>query len=602
LRLADHAPFRLGLLGVDPALRQVDWPGARVSLQPRAMQVLVVLAAAAGAVVSREQLIESCWDGRAVSGDAVHRIVHLLRELEARSGAFTIRTVPRVGYRLVAAAPRPAPAEGAGPVLAVLAFEADDPDLAYFADGISEEILNTVARTTAVKVIGRASSFALRGKDKAAGRVAALLGASHLLDGTVRRAADKVRITAELVECGGQTRLWSERFDRPLADVFTLQDDIAAAVARSLDLAFAPSPGARPIDPVAFDLYLRARDPARPTPLPDISLLEQVVERAPDFAAAWALLAYARAVRLHWSAEAPGAAVLRATVTDAARRALALDPAAGAAMVALAAVEPVCGAFDVIRGLAEEALAAAPRDIGVLVYAAGFWDTVGRPSRALTFAARANDADPRAAGWYLAYLLEASGRRAEAWELYDRDLGRWPDTAALAASVLRSAFEAGEWERFDTLLARFSPETRTSPVVDLVLAEAARMRRLDAAGARAALAQLAATTARTGLLAFSRAGRLAAAGYAAEVWDIAARADFSSLFAPGGRLPFAELGLNMLFSPTCAVLRRDRRFAGLAVRLGLGAWWSSTGEWPDFAAEVSGHYDLEAETARLLGG
>src|SRR5580658_2694488 len=128
------------------------------------------------------------------------------------------------------------------PLLAVLAFDnlPGDPEMAYFSDGVSEEIQQTVARGTDLKVVGRNSSFQLRGADKTARRVASELSATHILDGSVGRSGPKVRISAQLIECANQTTLWSDRFDRDLSDVFALQDEIAGAVAAALKVAFAP--------------------------------------------------------------------------------------------------------------------------------------------------------------------------------------------------------------------------------------------------------------------------------------------------------------------------------------------------------------------------
>ena len=153
-------------------------------------------------------------------------------------------------------------------------------------------------------MVGRSSSFQLRGPDKAARRVADELGATHLLDGSVRRSGDQLRVTAQLVDCASQTELWADRFDRALTEVFALQDDIAAAIATALNAALAPAAPQGPIDPIAYDLYLRARAPAPDPTLFDIPLLEQAVARAPDFAQGWAMLAFARAVDLCWNRRA----------------------------------------------------------------------------------------------------------------------------------------------------------------------------------------------------------------------------------------------------------------------------------------------------------
>src|SRR5260221_12358812 len=187
----------------------------------------------------------------------------------------------------------------AEPLLAVLAFDnlSGDADMGYFSDGVSEEILQTVARGAELKGIGRGSSFQFRGPDKAAAPVAAALGATHVLDGSVRRSGNKVRIAANLIECERETTLWSDRFDRELSDVFALQDEIAAAVATALKVAFAPAVQAESVDPSAYNLYLRAHEirnrgllsPA--TLISVIELLQEATSLAPKFARAWEFLA-----------------------------------------------------------------------------------------------------------------------------------------------------------------------------------------------------------------------------------------------------------------------------------------------------------------------
>src|ERR1700761_2914109 len=110
MQLAHEAALAVGWLQVSPATREVEWPGGREVLQPRVMQVLVVLARAEGAVVSRDDLIAACWDGRIVSEDAINFVVAQVRKLAQRTGAFRLETIPRVGYRLVAeGAAQPAP-------------------------------------------------------------------------------------------------------------------------------------------------------------------------------------------------------------------------------------------------------------------------------------------------------------------------------------------------------------------------------------------------------------------------------------------------------------------------------------------------------------
>jgi len=239
VRLAAEARLRLGALTIEPSLRSVAHDGgASEIVEPRVMQVLVALVRAEGRIVSRDELLTSCWHGVVVGEDAINRVIGRVRRLldGVGQGAFGLETVTKVGYRLVSAG------RSGEPRLAVLAFEnlCDGDDMAWFSNGVSEEILQTVASGAALAVIGRGSSFHFRGAEKSASHVAAALNVTHLLDGSVRRSGPKVRISAQLIECAGQTTLWSDRFDRELSDFLAVQDEIAGAVAAAVATVFAP--------------------------------------------------------------------------------------------------------------------------------------------------------------------------------------------------------------------------------------------------------------------------------------------------------------------------------------------------------------------------
>ena len=162
---------------------------------------------------------------------------------------------PRVEPRAADSASRAV----AGPqrAVAVLPFDnlSSDPELQYFSDGVSEEIIRRLSRGANIAVIGRASSFQFRAERK--GEAARSLGCSHVLDGSVRRSAGRVRVIAHLVETAGTTTVWSDRYDRDIADIFAVQDDISEHIAAALDAAFCGA-ATRTTDPEAYDLYLRA--------------------------------------------------------------------------------------------------------------------------------------------------------------------------------------------------------------------------------------------------------------------------------------------------------------------------------------------------------
>ena len=341
--LSHAAPFRLGGLVVEPALRQVaDIDGGRTeTVEPRIMQVLVVLAMANGGIVSRDELVRQCWEGRIVGNDSINRVITRLRRLTESPGGNhgRVETIAKVGYRLIGdislveshqpvpflprqtgaafdargglapqawsalvadvrnqishdARPDRVPATGpATPILAVLPFDnlSGDAEMTYFSDGVSEDILQTIARASGLRVIGKVSSFQFRGADKTVRQIVGELGATHMLDGSVRRAGQMIRITAHLVETATQLTLWSERYDRAMTDIFVLQDEIAAAIAGALDTHLAPARATAGLDPEAYDHYLQARavysqDNSLAEQLRCIALLEHTVARAPDFA------------------------------------------------------------------------------------------------------------------------------------------------------------------------------------------------------------------------------------------------------------------------------------------------------------------------------
>ena len=146
--------------------------------------------------------------------------------------------------------------------IAVLAFSnmSHDPNQEYFSDGISEELLNLLAKIPELRVISRTSAFSYKGRDVRLVQIAEELNVAHILEGSVRKSGDRIRITAQLIEANTDTHVWSETYDRSLDDVFAIQDEIAGQVVEQLKIAIlAPLPKAREVDPKAHSLYLQAK-------------------------------------------------------------------------------------------------------------------------------------------------------------------------------------------------------------------------------------------------------------------------------------------------------------------------------------------------------
>src|SRR5476651_1430666 len=268
--LARAADLRLGSALVRPSLSEVALASQTIRLQPRVMQVLVALARADGEVVSRDELLASCWGGLAIGDDAINRCIGRLRRLseEEAPGAFTIGTLPRMGYRLSQAADHASPPPAAVRKLSIcvlpFANVSDDPEQEYFSDGISEDIITDLSKVSALSVVARNTAFTFKGKSVKVPDVARDLGVSHVLEGSVRMAGNRVRITAQLIDGAAGDQIWAERYDRDLTDIFALQDEISMAIVTALKLKLLPQEmqaiaqrGTESVE--AYDLYLVAR-------------------------------------------------------------------------------------------------------------------------------------------------------------------------------------------------------------------------------------------------------------------------------------------------------------------------------------------------------
>jgi TolB-like protein len=182
--------------------------------------------------------------------------------------------------------------------IAVLPFVnmSDDAGNEYFSDGISEELLSLLAKLPELRVISRSSAFSFKGKDIAIPEIARQLNVAHILEGSVRKSGNTLRITAQLIEARSDTHLWSETWDRPLDDIFAIQDEIAATVVEQLKITLLGAvPRVQETDPEAYALYLQARHLWRQVTAEALeqskALFEQSLAIDPDYAAAWVGLA-----------------------------------------------------------------------------------------------------------------------------------------------------------------------------------------------------------------------------------------------------------------------------------------------------------------------
>ncbi|HKZ12188.1 MAG TPA: hypothetical protein VJL61_16010 [Rhodanobacteraceae bacterium] len=261
--------------------------------------------------------------------------------------------------------------------IAVLPFVDLSPahDHEYFSDGIAEEILNALVKLKDLKVAGRTSSFSFKGRNEDMRNIGRTLAVAHVLEGSVRKHGERMRITAQLIQTCDGYHLWSENFDGDLSDVFDLQERIARAVASEFDVILHGGQRLVPVattDPEAYRLYLQANDIHNRRDMVHmaraIELLRQAVARDPGFARAHARLAAAYAIQPNYSPEAADTAL--ANVTAAAARASVLDQTLGEPWSAKALVftnaEP---RYIESREAMEQSLRVQPEDTAVRYWA-----------------------------------------------------------------------------------------------------------------------------------------------------------------------------------------------------------------------------------------
>jgi adenylate cyclase len=209
--------------------------------------LLCHLTANAGRLIGRDEIHQAIWPGVFVTDDSIAQCVREIRVALNDAAASMLRTVPRRGYLFAAeirdgtrdaalangAPASEAPALPDRPSIAILPFQnmSGDPDQEYFADGTVEEITTALSRIRWLFVIARNSAFVYRGPSVDIRRVGRELGVRYVLEGSVRKSGDRVRVTAQLIEAANGTHIWAERYDRGLDDIFAVQDDIASSVA-----------------------------------------------------------------------------------------------------------------------------------------------------------------------------------------------------------------------------------------------------------------------------------------------------------------------------------------------------------------------------------
>ena len=320
---------------LDTDRRELRHGRESVSVEPQVFDLLVYLVQHHDRVVSKDDLFASVWSGRIVSESTLASRINAARKAVGDSGKDQrlIRTIPRRGFRFVGAvhpqpddnrpahAAEPAPYESHEPpraalplpdrpAIAVLPFTnmSDDPEQEYFSDGISEDIITALSKLRWFFVIARNSSFTYKGKAVHMKQIAEELGVGYVVEGSVRKGGDRVRITVQLNDVATGSHIWAERYDRDLADVFAVQDEITEAIVAAIEPQIYAAENFRarrkpPNSMDAWDLVMRALSHywrvTRQDNVVAQALLEKAIAIDPNYGQALGVLATSHSFCAH---------------------------------------------------------------------------------------------------------------------------------------------------------------------------------------------------------------------------------------------------------------------------------------------------------------
>ena len=428
--------YRFGAFALDTELFELRRDGVPVAVEPQVFGVLRHLIENRDRVVSKDDLIASVWQGRIVSDATLNSRINAARRAVGDSGKIqaVIRTLPRRGFRFVAdadiggptaeerdTAPQPDVPAGTSaraassrrmpdtPALAVLPFKnlGGNEDDEYFSDGLTEDIITELSRFRELRVIARNSTFQFKGRVLDPTRIGAELGAGYVVEGSVRRAGARVRITAQLIDSATGIHLWGDRYDRDMENIFALQDEVTRTIAAALgirlqDVALERALKKAPAELDAYDCLLRAR---RYTSLlsEDMhtearDLLESAIELDPGYADAHALLANVYLAEHRFDANPRPDPVGRALAM--AQKATRLDPQNAYAHCWLAIVHFFRGENAQFEAEAARALALNPNDPETLADIGHYLAFMGEFDRGTELTRRAQQLNPLHPGWY----------------------------------------------------------------------------------------------------------------------------------------------------------------------------------------------------------
>ena len=471
--------YKFGEYELDTERHEFRAGGQLRDLEPQVFHLIRHLVENHDRLVSRDELLAVVWKGRIVSESTIDARIHAARKAVDDDGRrqTRIKTVPRLGYRFAADVevalnndPTLAGNDDAGdtpfsladrPSIAVMPFAniLDDAGQDYFADGIAEDVITALARFRSLFVIARTSSFTYRDRAVDVTQVAGELGVRYVVEGSVRKAGDRVRITAQLIDATTGNHLWADRFDSSLDDVFDLQDQITEQIVVAVEPEIATRERERarrkPPDSLdAWELLQRGLSHFYRINKTDrteaIRLFREAAALDPEFAAAHAYLAYAlwpsRSVTLDYTEDTAKAA---ASARAAAEKAVSLDPNDPMARFALGRLHIYSGDVEMAIGEMQTAIAINPNfSRGHHGLGQAYYYCAGQMEQALPHFDAALRLSPRSPMRWVTLMIKGNvlrslGRHDEAIA-HCRQASQFPDVGFLPFLHLAAALAEAE--------------------------------------------------------------------------------------------------------------------------------------------------------------
>jgi len=430
-----RAPVRFGPFELDQDAEELRKNGIKIRLQEQPLQILEILLQHPGKVIAREELREKTWPSDTFV-DFDHGINNAIKRLREALGdnAETpryIETLPRRGYRFIGKIEREAPRFRS---LAVLPLEnlSRDPEQEYFAEGLTEALITTLAKIGELRVVSRTSAMVYKDARKPLREIARELEVDVIVEGTVLRAGDRVRITAQLIDPEKETHLWAESYQRHLRDVLDLHAELAQSIARQVQVKRTPQEQAqlaqsRPVNPEAYEAYLKGRyhwNRRSREGLPKgVQYFQEAIAKDAGYAAAYAGLADCLSGLSNYNFVAPDEGCGKAK--KLALQALELDPSLAEAHTSLAWVHTWYDYdFTAAEREFERSLELNPRYATAHQFFGFYLGMMGRYEEAYTEAKRAIRLDPLSSvfQWSLGFVYWMARRHDQAIEQVEKAL------------------------------------------------------------------------------------------------------------------------------------------------------------------------------------